>query len=88
MAQVAWVVTLLWAVSHLPRTWATRAIWAVVTMAFVSGLVIAWQYPPFANLNWPREARMITTSAPGTKLVLPINPPGGGVVGAIRVTVK
>jgi hypothetical protein len=85
MAQVAWVVTLLWFASSLPRMWMTRATLGVVVVAFASGLVTAWQYPPFINFNWPQEARTIITSAPGSKLVLPINPGGRW---AIRITVK
>jgi hypothetical protein len=85
MAQVAWLLTLLWVASRLPRVWMTRAAWGVVAAAFALGLLIAWRYPPFVNFNWPKEARTISTSAPGTKLVLPINPGGPW---AIRITVK
>jgi hypothetical protein len=74
MARLAWVVTLMWAASRLPRTWMTRTAWVVATCAFLSGLP-TWAYAPLVNDHWPQEARTITTSAPGTKLTLPIPPP-------------
>lgn len=85
MAQVTWAVTLLWAASHLPRVWMTRAAWCVGAAAFASGLVAAWRYPPFIDYHWPKEARTILTATPGAKVVLPI-PPGGQW--AIKITVK
>jgi hypothetical protein len=85
LAQVAWVVTLLWAASQLPRPWPVRFAWALTTAAFASGLITAWRYPAFPNYHWTQEARVITTATPGTKLVLPV-PPGGGW--SIDITVK
>lgn len=80
MAQVAFVVTLLWAISELPRRWLRASGWALAGAAFVSGLIVAWQYPAFADYHWPQEARAITTAAPGTPLQLPINPSGWSVI--------
>jgi hypothetical protein len=77
MAQVAWVVTVLWAACRLPRAWMTQTAWVVCAVAFASGLITAWGYPPFPNYHWAQEARSITTASPGTRLELPI-PPGGG----------
>lgn len=74
MAQVAWVVTVLWAAGQLPRPWLRGAGWVVTAAAFASGLVAAWQYPAFVNYHWPQEARTILTAAPGTHLSLPIPP--------------
>jgi hypothetical protein len=76
MAQVAFVVTLLWALSQLPRPWLRASGWALAGAAFVSGLIVAWQYPAFADYHWPQEAQAITMAAPGTGLQLPINPNG------------
>jgi hypothetical protein len=84
-AQIAWVVTLLWAASRLPRAWLRRSAWALTAAAFAYGLIVAWPYPPFTNYHWAQEARAITTGTPGTKLVLPI-PPGGGW--SVAITVK
>ncbi len=85
MAQVAWVVTLLWAVSRLPRPWLRGGGWALVTAAFVSGLVAAWSYPAYPNDHWPQEARTILDAQPGTHLSLPIPP---WAPWAVDVTVK
>jgi len=85
LAQVAWVVTLLWAATRLPRPWMQRGALAVCAVAFASGLVTAWRYPPFKDYHWAQEAHTITTAAPGTRLELPI-PPGGGW--AIDITAK
>lgn len=76
LAQIAVVVTLLWAASRLPRVWLKRSAWAFTAAAFGFGLVDAWSYPPFTDYHWPQEARAITNATPGTRLVLPI-PPGG-----------
>jgi hypothetical protein len=83
MAQVAFVVTLLWAISQLPRRWLRASGWALVGAAFVSGLIVAWQYAPFIDYHWPQEARTISTAAPGTHLQLRINPGGGWEVNVI-----
>lgn len=77
LAQVAWVITLLWAATRLPHPWPQRTALAVCGVAFASGLIAAWRYPAFQDYHWTQEAREITTAKPGTKLVLPI-PPGGG----------
>ncbi len=85
LAQFAWVVTVLWAATRLPRAWMTQTAWVVCAAAFASGLITAWRYPPFPDYHWAQEARAITTATPGTKLVLPI-PPGGGW--SIDITVR
>jgi hypothetical protein len=77
LAQVAWVITLLWAATRLPRPWMQRSALALCAVAFTSGLITAWRYQPFQDYHWAQEAREIMRAAPGTKLVLPI-PPGGG----------
>lgn len=85
MAQVAGVVTLLWAASRLPRAWLRGGAWLLTAAAMASGLVAAWQYPAFINYDWPHEASLITSSAPGTHLSLPINP---GPPWAVTITVR
>jgi hypothetical protein len=76
MAQVAWVVTVLWAASRLRLPRLRQGAWALVALAFASGLVVAWSYPAFIDDHWPQEARQIGTARVGTHLTLPI-PPGG-----------
>ncbi len=85
LAQVAWVITVLWAASRLPRPWMERSALALCAATFASGLIASWPYPPFENDHWAQEARAITTATPGAKLVLPV-PPGGGW--AIDITAK
>jgi len=84
MARVAWVASLVWAATRLPRVWMTRTAWVAAAIAFASGFPV-WGYTPFVNDHWPQEARTIETSAPGTKLLLPV-PPGNGW--AVDITVK
>jgi hypothetical protein len=84
MARVAWVVTLLWAASRLPRVGMRRTVWVVGALAFASGFT-TWGYTPFPNFNWPQEARAIQSASPGTKLMLPIPP---GTPWAVDITVK
>jgi hypothetical protein len=84
MARVAWVVTLLWAASRLPRVGMRRTVWVVGALAFASGFA-TWGYTPYTNFNWPQEARAIQSASPGTKLILPIPPV---TPWAVEVTVK
>lgn len=84
MARVAWVVTLLWAASRLPRVGMRRTVWVVGALAFASGFA-TWGYTPYLNFNWPQEARTIQSASPGTKLILPIPPV---TPWAVEVTVK
>lgn len=84
MARVEWVVIVVWTAAQLPRVWMTRTAWAAGAVAFASGFQ-TWAYTPFINFHWPQEARTIVTAAPGTRLLLPINPGNGWV---IDVTVK
>ena len=85
LAQVAWVITVLWAATRLPRPWWRRTALAVCAATFCSGLITSWRYQAFQDYHWAQEARAITTAKIGTKLVLPI-PPGGGW--AIDITVR
>ena len=75
MAEVAWVVIVLWALGQLPRRWLRAGSFSLVAAAFVSGLVVAWQYPAFVNYHWPQESAEITSAGPDAHLSLPINPP-------------
>ena len=52
MAQVAWVVTVLWAAARLRLPRLRQGAWALVAMAFASGLVVAWSYPAFIDDHW------------------------------------
>ena len=76
MAQVAWVVTVIWAASRLRLSWLRQGLWALIAVAFASGLVVAWSYPAFIDEHWPQEAQEIQSAAVGTHLTLP-EPPGG-----------
>lgn len=74
LAQVAWVVGLLWAASRVPFR-AVRLVGAsAVGVCFASGLVFAWSYPPFVDFHWPREARTIDDAKAGVRVTVPINP--------------
>lgn len=74
IAEVAWVVLLLWTAGHLLRGWLRRGAWTLVAAAMASGLIAAWTYPPFTDDHWPEAARTIASAPPGTHLVFPINP--------------
>ena len=84
MAQVAWVVTVIWAASCLRLPRLRQGAWVLVAVAFASGLVVAWSYPAFIDDHWPQEAREIDTAPTGTHLSLP-EPPGGPWTVAITV---
>ncbi len=75
-AQVAWMVTVIWAASRLRLPRLREGAWAVIAVAFASGLVAGWSYPAFIDDHWSQEAREIETAPAGTRLTLP-EPPGG-----------
>ena len=85
LAEVAWVTALMWAISRMPQRSLRWAAFGFGALAFASGLVAAWRYPPYLNFHWDAEARAITSAQPGAKLRLPI-PPGAGW--SIDITVK
>ena len=66
LAQIAVVVTFLWAASRLSRQWMKASALALAGVAFAFGLISAWAYPPFTNYHWTQESRAITSSPPGT----------------------
>lgn len=74
IAEVAWVVVLLWCAARLLRGWWRAGAWLVVAGTMASGLVAAWTYPAFFDYHWPEAARTIDAAQPGTHLVFTINP--------------
>ena len=74
MAELAWVVIILWALSRLPHPWLRAGGWALTAVAFASGLVLAWQYPPSRNYDWPQEAAQIVSAGSGGHVSVPIPP--------------
>jgi hypothetical protein len=75
LAQITWVLIVIWAVSRIPVPAVKFASLAAVVLAAASGLAANWTYPRFVDYHWPTEAKTITTAGPGTREVLPI-PPG------------
>ena len=75
MAQVAWVVTLVWVLSRARRRTLRVAALGTVGACFLAGVVTGWRYPRFADYHWQQVAQLITTSRSGTHVVAPI-PPG------------
>jgi hypothetical protein len=74
MAQIAWVVLMIWAACQVPRAWQSRTLVVLILGAFASGLIADWSYPALADDHWPQEAKVIVTAPPGTHLTLPIPP--------------
>jgi len=85
MAQLAWVLTAMWAASRIPVRWIKRVAWSTTGAGLLSGAITAWTYPAFVDYNWAQEANRIDTARPGTHLVLTIPP---GPPWAVDVTVK
>ena len=75
LAQVAWVLSLMWVASRLRHQLGRVAGYLAIAACFVSGLVAAWSYPPFVDYHWPQEAAAIDRAAAGTREIVPI-PPG------------
>jgi hypothetical protein len=85
MAQVAWVLALVWAASQIPARWVKRAVWSATAAGLLSGAIAEWSYPAFVDYGWAQEASHISAAQPGTRLVLTIPP---GPPWAVDVTVR
>jgi hypothetical protein len=73
-AEVAWIVCVIWALSRL-RAPALR--WGSIVVAaalFASGLAAYGQYQPYADYHPATYEAQLRTAAPGTVVVVPINP--------------
>ena len=75
LAQLAWVVIVIWAASRLPWRWFRGSAWTLTGAAFASGVVTAWTYPAFVDDGWPAAAQRISAAPRGTHVVIQI-PPG------------
>jgi hypothetical protein len=65
------------------RTWAVRgaAVGALVLLLLAAfhGVPRDWVYPPYLDLHWGAEVQRLAAAAPGTRVVIPINPSGWSV---------
>lgn len=77
---VAFLASLVWIAgrSHLAAT--RIAAIAVISATFVVGVPGDWVYPGYANLLPEHYAQVLDEAAPGTRVVIPINPPGWDMV--------
>jgi hypothetical protein len=75
-AEVAWIVCVAWALSRVRMPEVRRGACLVVAALFVSGLIEYPQYGAFADEHPAAYDAQLRAAAPGTVVVVPLNPPG------------
>jgi hypothetical protein len=53
-----------------------RVFGAAALLAITIASLAHWQYPALPNFDWPRYAKRVEQSPPGTVINIPVNPPG------------
>ncbi|KAB8319730.1 hypothetical protein SD81_013020 [Tolypothrix campylonemoides VB511288] len=72
---LSFVIILTWLLNaKQPRQVRLAAKIALVTM--VAGIIVDWRYPAFADLDFKNYSRQFVEAHKGTKVTIPINPPG------------
>jgi len=72
---VAWMVTVVWGVSRL-RPALRAPVGGVLAVVFCTGAIFHWQYPPYEDFRPATYARQYDEAPQGSRLEIPINPPG------------
>jgi hypothetical protein len=49
---------------------------ALIAATILVGVPSDWSYPPYTDMHPERYAEVLDRAAPGTRVVIPINPPG------------
>ena len=73
-AELAWLVCVVIAVSAIPRAASRDLVAALMVLCFLSGPVLAWRYPAYADRHLADYDARLRSSPPGTVLAVPINP--------------
>lgn len=76
MMEVAWMVSVIWVASRLPRPRIRILGVTAACTCFVSGVAIHWSYAPYADLHPERYASQLERAGRGTIVTVPLNPPG------------
>jgi hypothetical protein len=84
LAECAWLACLVWAVTRWRPHPAAHLGVVIVGAAMAVGLVAAWRYPPFQDDHPALYAAQLSSAAPGSTFVEPINPAGWSVQLTIR----
>ncbi|ARV57584.1 hypothetical protein BZZ01_02115 [Nostocales cyanobacterium HT-58-2] len=72
---LAFVTILVWLLgAKRPPLLRLTAKIALVTM--LAGIIVDWRYPAFADLDFKNYSRQFVEAPIGTKVTIPINPPG------------
>jgi hypothetical protein len=73
---LAWYAALLWCAwcdARRSIRWASGLLLSAIVLL---GVATNWVMPPFQDLDFDRHARRYEEAAPGTPVLVPINPPG------------
>ncbi len=73
-AEMAWLVCLVFTISRIPRRRLRTAAFTCLTASFASGLFNSWPYLPYVDMSPAVYSAQLQHAAPGTTLVIPINP--------------
>ena len=52
------------------------AVLALLLVTAADGVPRDWVYPPYLDQHWGAQVQRLDAAAPGTRVVIPINPPG------------
>lgn len=74
MPMLAFVTTLIWLLS-VKKPYNFRRLAIVALAIMLSGIALDWTYPPFADFKFGEYANKFAAAPPGSKVIIPINPP-------------
>jgi hypothetical protein len=52
------------------------AVLALLLVTAADGVPRDWVYPPYLDQHWGAQVQRLDAAAPGTRVVIPINPQG------------
>jgi hypothetical protein len=73
LPMIAFLTSLCWIVLAAPSL-RIRWLAGALLLFMPIGIVRDWEYPPFADLHFREYAARFEAAAPGTKVIIPINP--------------
>ena len=73
-AELAWLVCVVVAVAAIPRHLGRDLAVVAVALCFLSGPLLMWRYPAYADLHPAASEARLRTSPPGSAVTIPINP--------------
>jgi hypothetical protein len=73
---LAFLASAVWIMARSGIAVLRVAAGALIAATILVGVPGDWSYPPYTDLHLERYAEVLDRAAPGTRVVIPINPPG------------